>query len=178
MKNNPSFFIGERRPVEMVSWEDAQVFSQKLNKLTGKAYRLPTEAEWEYAACGGRKNRGCTFAGSSKLREVGWYEGNSHGETKAVGMKNPNELGIYDMSGNIWEWCQDWFDEAFYEKCASVGVSENPQGVTEGDSRLLRGGSWYSSLQFCRCSCRSKKGPNDRSQDTGFRLVLPLHFTL
>ena len=113
LKDYPSFFNGDSRPVERVSWEDTQVFIKKLNELTGRAYRLPTEAEWEYAARGGRQSKGYKYAGSNKLKEVGWYWENTHFETKAVGLKYPNELGIYDMSGNVREWCQDWFSNEY-----------------------------------------------------------------
>ena len=113
----PSFFTGDQRPVEQVSWDDVQVFLRKLNDLTKAsrpkehAYRLPTDAEWEYAARGGNKSQGYKYAGSNKLQEVGWFSDNSHSETKPVGLNDPNELGIYDMTGNLWEWCEDvWHD--------------------------------------------------------------------
>lgn len=172
MKGNPSF-SGDSRPVENVSWEDSQAFIKKLNELTGKAYRLPTEAEWEYAARGGNQSCGYNHAGSNKLKEVGWYEENSHLETKAVGLKYPNELGIYDMSGNVWEWCQDWMSEEYYEECHKQGVVENPQGPAEGVYRVVRGGAWYLIPWYCRCSDRFIGTPEYRGNGIGFRLVLP-----
>ena len=105
MGDNPSSFKGTDRPVEKVSWNDAQVFVEKLNVQTGKQYRLPTEAEWEYAARGGKRSMGFLYAGSDKLKEVGWYDANSGNETHPVGQLLGNELGIYDLSGNVWEWC-------------------------------------------------------------------------
>ncbi|MCB9304020.1 MAG: formylglycine-generating enzyme family protein [Lewinellaceae bacterium] len=173
MKDNPSFFNGDTRPVESVSWEDVQVFIKKLNEHTGKPYRLPTEAEWEYAARGGQQNWGCTFAGSDKLKEVGWYDENSHSETKAVGLKKPNELGLYDMSGNVFEWCQDWVSDDYHEQCHKQGVVENPQGPAKGSDRVLRGGSWLFNARDCRCPHRILVNPEFRGYDTGFRLVLP-----
>ena len=173
MKDNPSFFTGDTRPVEMVSWEDTQAFLQKLNKQTGKAYRLPTEAEWEYAARGGQQGKGYKYAGSNKLKEVGWYDENSHVETKAVGLKYPNELGLFDMSGNVLEWCQDWHDWDYYKECEKQGIVENPLGPAEGSDRVLRGGSWDHDARLCRCTYRYHSSPEHRSYRLGFRLVLP-----
>ena len=183
MKDNPSFFTGDSRPVEMVYWEDAQAFVQKLNELTGKVYRLPTEAEWEYAARGGvqvrmdaarggDQSRGYKYAGSNKLKEVGWYGDNSHVETKAVGLKYPNELGLYDMSGNVWEWVEDqWHDN--YEGAPGDGSAwvDKVEGI---DHRVLRGGSWSNYPQYCRCTSRNFIMPESRYAIIGFRLVLPL----
>ena len=109
MGNNPSEFKGDNLPVEQVSWKDCQKFLSKLNRITGKMFRLPTEAEWEYAARGGNKSRGYQYSGSNNLLDVAWYDDNSGRKTHAVGTKQPNELGIYDMSGNVCEWCQDWY---------------------------------------------------------------------
>ncbi|MCB9297234.1 MAG: formylglycine-generating enzyme family protein [Lewinellaceae bacterium] len=178
MNENPSFFNGYSRPVERVSWEDAQAFIQKLNGFTGRSYRLPTEAEWEYAARGGRQSKGYKYAGSNKLREVGWHWENAHFETKAVGLKYPNELGLYDMSGNVLEWCQDWYSGDYYEECDKRGIVENPRGPAKGLARVLRGGAWYGDPRLCRCTFRFYGAPRFRAGDIGFRLVLPLQFTL
>ena len=109
MGSNPSYFKGKKLPVEKVSWDNCQKFIRKLNKLTGKQFRLPTEAEWEYASRGGSMSRGYKYAGGNDLGSVAWYDGNSDNKTHEVGKKQPNELGLYDMSGNVWEWCQDWY---------------------------------------------------------------------
>ena len=170
-ENNPSFFQGNKRPVESVSWEDTQVFIKKLNELTGKGYRLLTEAEWEYAARGGNRGRGYKYAGGNKLKEVGWYEENSHGETKAVGQKKPNELGLYDMSGNVREWVEDHW-HADYQGAPTDGSAwvDREQGVV----RVSRGGSWTSGARRCRVSYRSYNIPTLRSILVGFRLGLSL----
>ena len=172
--NNPSFLKADNRPVEQVNWEDIHVFIHKLNELTGKNYRLPTEAEWEYAARGGAKSEGYNYAGSNKLKEVGWYKENSHGETKEVGLKYPNELGIYDMSGNVWEWCRDWYNISYYEECYKQKKVVNPTGPIEGAGKILRGGSWNRPPHYCRCTCRIAVDPRGSSRDNGFRLVLPI----
>lgn len=182
MGNNPSRFQSEpttdgisgQRPVEQVSWHNAQAFTRKLNELTGKNYRLPTEAEWEYAARGGHKNTGrrYLYAGSDKLKEVGWYGDISHGETKPVGQKDPNELGLFDMSGNVYELCQDWYGDQYYKECNNKDMVENPNGPRSGQSIIIRGGSWFYSLKDCRNSSRDNLDQRMMSLYVGFRLVL------
>ena len=169
MGNNPSHFKGDSRPVEQVSWEDCQAFIKKLNQLTNKCYRLPTEAEWEYAACGGNKSRGYTYSGSNNLDEVGWYDENSGDKTHAVGQKKPNELGLYDMSGNVYEWCNDWYGGDYYGQ----SPTSNPQGPSSGSDRVCRGGSWGDGgAWLCRSTDRFNcLTPSNRYSDLGFRLV-------
>ena len=152
-EKNESFFKGKNRPVESVSWEDINArFLPALNEITlgnrpaGTIYQLPSEAQWEYAARGGGRNAGFPYSGSSKLDDVGWNIENSHNETKPVGLKLPNELGLYDMSGNVWEWCRDWYGSDYYKKCEQKGVVKDPAGPTKGDIRALRGGSWYYKI--------------------------------
>ena len=166
MGSNPSYFKGDNLPVEQVSWNDCQEFLSKLNRITGKTFRLPTEAEWEYAARGGKKSRGCQYSGSNNLSDVAWYWDNSGSKTHAVGSKQSNELGIYDMSGNVWEWCQDWHGR--YSKSSQT----NPTGATSGSGRVSRGGCWIGDAGLCRSSYRSDDAPDDRNSDFGFRLVL------
>ncbi len=167
MGNNPSRFKGDDRPVECVSWVDCQTFVKKLNGLTGKKFRLPTEAEWEYAARGGKKSKGYKYSGSNNLNEVAWYDGNSGSQTHPVGTKKPNELGVYDMSGNVWEWCNDW-DGAY-----SPTAANNPVGPSSGSYRVIRGGGWDFDAGSCRVSCRLRSYPVDWCECIGFRLVLP-----
>ena len=167
MGNNPSYFKGDNLPVEQVSWKDVQKFIRKLNQLTGKSYRLPTEAEWEYAARGGSNSRGYKYSGSNNIGSVAWYDGNSGNTTHAVGTKSPNELGIYDMSGNVWEWCQDWYSSNYY----SNSPQRNPQGPTSGSYRVYRGGNWSRSAKSCRVSTRDIN-PVFRYYGLGFRLAL------
>ena len=173
MGTNPSYFQGDDLPVEMVSWDDAQEFIAKLNELTGKKYRLATEAEWEFAARGGNKSKGYKYSGSNDINEVAWYGfysgGGTSGETtNPVGTKKANELGIYDMSGNVWEWCNDWY--ALYTDEAQT----NPQGPNEGSNRVIRGGSWNSAAQSCRVSTRRNAHPSYRDDRLGFRVALSL----
>ena len=165
MGNNPSYFKGDNLPVEMVGWDDCQEFLSKLNSITGKTFRLPTEAEWEYAARGGNKSRGYQYSGSNNLSDVAWYEDNCGEKTHAVGTKQPNELGIYDMSGNVWEWCQDWFGEY------SSSSQTNPTGANSGSGRVRRGGCWGTWV--CCSSSRGVLEPNDRYDFLGLRVVLP-----
>ena len=167
MDNNPSYFKGDDLPVEMVSWDDCQEFISKLNIITGKTFRLPTEAEWEYAARGGNKSRGYQYSGSNNLSDVAWYEDNSGKKTHTVGSKQSNELGIYDMSGNVWEWCQDWLTP--YSSSSQV----NPTGANSGPGRVYRGGSWTNNaVKYCSSSCRISLSPDDYGSCIGLRLAL------
>ena len=168
MGSNPSEFKGPKLPVENVSWDDCQTFIGKLNAQTGKTFRLPTEAEWEYAARGGKKSKGYTYSGSNTIGNVAWYDGNSGETTHEVGTKQANELGIYDMTGNVWEWCQDWYGETYYENNSTT----DPQGPVSGTSRVLRGGCWWRGARFCRVAYRYGDSPGSRDDDLGFRLAL------
>jgi len=167
MGSNPSWFKGDGHlPVEQVSWDDAQEFIVKLNRLTGKVFRLPTEAEWEYAARGGKKSRGYKYSGSNSIDEVACYmDGSVHG-TRVVKGKKANELGLYDMSGNVWEWCNDWYGDYSSE------AQDNPQGSKIGPGRVSRGGSCYNNAKGCRVSIRNGSTPSSRINRLGFRVVL------
>lgn len=166
MGNNPSYFIGDSLPVENVNWDDCQEFIGKLNVLTGKTFRLPTEAEWEYAARAGSKSRGYKYSGSDILQNVAWYSDNSDSATHFVRMKSPNELGLYDMSGNVWEWCADWYGS--YSSAPQI----NPSGPSSGDFRVLRGGSWTVFAKNCQLSHRYCSSSYSRHFNYGFRLAL------
>ena len=165
MGKNPSNWKGDKLPVESVSWNDVQEFITKLNQKTGANFRLPTEAEWEYAARGGNKSRGYKYSGSNAIGNVAWYWDNADKKTHQVGTKSPNELGIYDMSGNVWEWCQDWYGSY------SSGSQTNPTGPSSGSYRVLRGGSWAYYAGNCRVSLRRSGIPNIRLSYSGFRLA-------
>jgi formylglycine-generating enzyme required for sulfatase activity len=167
MGSNPSKFKGDDLPVEMVSWNDVQKFIEAVNQKTGKKYRLPTEAEWEYAARGGNKSKGNKYSGGNNIDDVAWYGGNSGSRTQAVGTKSANELGIYDMSGNVWEWVSDWYGEY------SSSAQTNPAGPSSGSGRVDRGGGWNYSAGRCRVSARDGDHPGNRYGNIGFRLVLP-----
>lgn len=164
MGGNPSRRIGDNLPVEQVSWNDCQVFIQKLNQLTGKQFRLPTEAEWEYAARGGRKSRGYKYAGGNNIGSVAWYDDNSGNEMHPVATKQANELGIYDMSGNVWEWCSDWYGDY------TSSSQSDPQGPSSGSDRVGRGGGYGSIAGVCRVSCRNIYAPGCRFDFLGLRL--------
>ena len=166
MGNNPSNFKGVKLPVEKVSWNDCQTFITKLNQLTGKQFRLPTEAEWEFAARGGNSSKGYKYAGSDNIGDVAWYTSNSGSKTHDVATKTAKELGIYDMSGNVWEWCQDRYSSSYY----SSSVINNPTGPDSGSYRVHRGGGWGRTAGSCRVSYRH----NDSLpySQLGFRLAL------
>ena len=166
MGNNPSNLKGDNLPVEQVNWDDCQEFLSKLNSITSKTFRLPTEAEWEYAARGGNKSRGYQYSGSNNLSDVAWYGDNRGSKTHPVGSKQANELGIYNMAGNVCEWCQDRFGK--YISSSQV----NPTGANRGSYRVIRGGCWGYSAGICRSSCRSFSPPDHRGSGLGLRLVL------
>ncbi|MDD6783952.1 MAG: SUMF1/EgtB/PvdO family nonheme iron enzyme [Prevotellaceae bacterium] len=160
--------IGDAYPAYYVSWNDCQEFITKLNALTGKNFRLPTEAEWEYAARGGNKSKDYQYSGSNTIDDVAWYTSNSGSKVHPVKTKQPNELGIYDMSGNVEEWCQDWYSLSYY----SVSDTNNPKGPSTGSKRVMRGGGWFRSTRPCRSAYRSGVTPDSRGSINGFRLVL------
>ena len=166
MDENPSNLKGDNLPVEEVSWDDCQTFITRLNSLSGRKYRLPTEAEWEYAARGGNRSRGYKYSGSNVLSGVAWYKDNSGGKTHPVGTKSPNELGLYDMSGNVYEWCSDRYGTY------SSSSQTNPAGSSDGSSRLFRGGSWNSVPRHCRSSFRYDNTPEASGYTFGLRLAL------
>ena len=168
-KKDPSSSLrgtGSDYPMYYVSWEEAMAFCRELSRQTGKTYTLPTEAQWEYAARGGSQPDGSKYSGSYSVDAVAWYDGNSNSSTHPVGTKRPNALGLYDMSGNVWEWCLDWYgDYRDYD-------TENPTGASSGSYRVLRGGSWYDVARSCRISNRNYNSPGNRYNHNGFRVVL------
>ncbi len=175
MCSNPSYFQGDlNRPVEKVSWNDCQTFITKLNEMTGRTFRLPTEAEWEYAARGGNRSQGYKYAGSNDIGDVAWYRDNSYAVgysspdygTHTVATKAPNELGLYDMSGNVWEWVNDWYSSYSSE------AQTNPTGPASGSYRVSRGGSWHDDARFCRVWSRDHYGPTYTDYVRGLRLAL------
>jgi formylglycine-generating enzyme required for sulfatase activity len=163
MGSNPSFWKGDSLPVERVSWVEVQAFLHKLNAKTGMRFRLPTEAEWEYAARGGLKSRGTKYSGSSNVDEVGWHVANSGNQTHPVAQKKPNELGLYDMSGNVYEWCSDWYGNA--------SVSSGTPWPTSGLYRVYRGGSWGDYDTSLRTTHRNSYKPDLKRSYTGFRIA-------
>ncbi len=166
LEDSLNFSVGGKVPVIMVSWDDCQAFIRKLNAMTGKQFRLPTEAEWEYAARGGNQSKHYKYAGSNDIGSVAWYDGNSGSETHPVGQKQSNELGLYDMTGNVWEWCQDWNGDY------SSSAQTNPTGSGSGSYRVSRGGSWRYFASGCRVSYRNSDMPDYRECDLGLRLAL------
>jgi formylglycine-generating enzyme required for sulfatase activity len=166
---------GDDYPMYYISWIDCQMFVRRLSQLTGREFRLPTEAEWEYAARGGNRSQGYRYAGGNDLNEVAWYEDNSDEKIHPVAQKLPNELGVYDMCGNVWEHCNDWYDNKYYYN----SPEHNPQGAESGnaygDSCVLRGGSWNSPMMSCRVSFRTySEADCRRSLGHGMRLCFSL----
>ena len=168
MGENPSDFPTLDRPVENVSWDDIQLYLDKLYIKTGMPYRLPTEAEWEYAAKGGQLSKGYKFSGADTIYDAAWIDGNSGKTSHKVGEKRANELGLYDMTGNVWEWCQDIYAEDFYKK----SPAQNPHGPKVGTEYILRGGSWINAEFNCRMTERLSSEPTERFSNYGFRVVL------
>ena len=167
MGSNPSCFEGVYLPVEKVSWYDCQEFIDKLNQKTGRRFALPTEAQWEFAARGGNKSQGYEYSGSNNIDDVAWYLDNCSDKTHPVGTKMANELGLYDMTGNVWEWCSDWYGHY------SSSSQTDPTGPSTGSYRVLRGGSWwYYDARSCRSTFRDFGDPDYRLSHRGFRLVL------
>lgn len=167
MGKNPSYFKkGGKYPVEQVSWYDTQSFISALNSKTGKTFRLPTEAEWEYAARSGGENQ--VYSGGASIDNLAWFVDNSGAIPHEVGTKSPNGLGIYDMSGNMWEWCQDWYYKNYYANSST----NNPSGPSSGLRRVYRGGSWFEKAGICRSTFRYRNHPSRTIMSVGFRLVL------
>ena len=166
MGSNPSYFEGDNKPVERVSWNDCQKFISKLNAATGKKFRLPTEAEWEFAARGGNYSNRYQYSGSNNIGDVAWYLDNSNWTTYDVATKQSNELGLYDMSGNVFEWCSDWYGEY------GINAQHDPKGPSSGSCRVYRGGSWNYGAECCRSSCRDYHYPGYRYDNLGLRLAL------
>lgn len=166
MGGNPSNWKGDNLPVENVSYDDCLEFIRKLNDRTGRTFRLPTEAEWEYAARGGSKSRGYKYSGSNMPGDVAWYIDNSDDKTHPVAQKRANELGLYDMSGNVWEWCYDWYGDY------SSSSQNNPTGPSTGSHRVFRGGGWDGYVRDCHMSTRSYYVPSSSDSGMGLRLVL------
>lgn len=175
MGENPSYFqaggyaagVGDSLPVERVSWTAAQQFCTLLSQMTGRRFRLPTEAEWEYAARGGAKGQTFSYSGSNKADEVAWYKGNSQLTPHEVGSKQPNALGLFDMSGNVWEWCYDYYDKDYYKK----SPEDNPDGPSKGSDRVYRGGCWTSGFDDLRMTSRHSFSQNKEYGMIGIRLA-------
>ncbi|MDX2034891.1 MAG: formylglycine-generating enzyme family protein [Blastocatellia bacterium] len=165
--NNPSRFQGDDLPVERVSWDDVQEFLKKL----GNGFRLPTAAEWEYAARGGTTTAYSFGDDALQLGEYAWFSDNSQGKTHPVGKKRPNPFGLYDVHGNVWEWCSDWYGRDYYKECNKQGVIIDPQGPNSGSSRVARGGGWIILAVLCRSADRGGDSPGRRIGNLGFRLV-------
>jgi formylglycine-generating enzyme required for sulfatase activity len=168
MGKNPSNFKGAKNPMEQVSWNGAVDFCRKASQKTGKDFRLPTEAEWEYACRTGSTTRFCFGDSDSGLDEYAWYTANSGSKTHPAGEKKANEWGLYDMHGNVWEWCGDWYADKY-----STGSAKNPAGASLGSNRVYRGGGWNGLAGGCRCADRVGDPPDRSGDDLGFRAVVP-----
>lgn len=167
-KWSSDYGVGSAYPAYLISYNDVADFITKLNQKTGQKFRMPTEAEWEYAARGGSQSKGYLYSGSNNIEDVAWYTTNSGSKTHPVKTKSPNELGLYDMSGNVRERCADWYDKTYY----SVTPTDDPTGPASGSYRVSRGGGWYDSATYCRSAARGINFPGDGSNDLGVRLAL------
>lgn len=168
-EKTPAWGWQDKHPMVYVTYNDAVAYCNWLGEEYGGDWRLPTEAEWEYAARGGNKKERYTYSGGNDLDRVGWYADNAGGQTNSVGRKSPNGLGIYDLSGNVYEWCRDWYDQDYYFN----SPQSNPRGSTSGSFRIVRGGSWNNSAASCRVAIRTDFLPSASYKITGFRVVLP-----
>ncbi len=165
--NNSDYKACTECPIDNVSWKDAQEFIRRLNLMSGKHYTLPTEAEWEFAAKGGGGNKSYIFSGSDNIEVVAWHAGNSERRPHVVGEKAPNQLGLYDMTGNMWEWCQDKYGRFYYEE----NIKYSPEGPKDGVGRVRRGGSWFTSAKNCRNSSRSHVNEDYKDNSVTIRLA-------
>jgi formylglycine-generating enzyme len=168
MPTAPKWGWNDKHPIVNISWADADAYCTWLAKKTGKKYRLPTEAEWEFAARGGKKSKSTKYAGSAKIDDVAWYDKNATQQTQPIGTKTPNELGIYDMTGNVWEWCSDWFLHDYYAKSPEA----NPQGPVKGNLRVQRSGSWINYFEDNRITVRIGNLPTEKDGFFGFRVAM------
>jgi formylglycine-generating enzyme required for sulfatase activity len=166
MPDAPEWGWNDKHPMVKVNYNDAVAYCNWLGEEFGGDWRLPTEAQWEFAARGGNNSKGYTYSGGNDLDEVAWYADNAGGKTQSVGRKKPNELGIYDMSGNVWEWCKDWYGDY------SSSAQNNPKGPASGSYRVLRGGSWGNAASYCRVAHRGYGSPAGRGVGNGFRVLL------
>ena len=169
-KNFGTSCVGDNYPIYYIDREQMTTFCMELSRLTGKKYRLPTEAEWEYAARGGKESKGYVYSGSNDVGEVAWYKSNANTLVHPVGRKKSNELGIYDMSGNMWEWCSDWYDGYYYAN----SPTHIPKGAEDGEYHVLRGGSWAFGAESCRITDRDCQYPTAIATNFGFRVVREL----
>jgi formylglycine-generating enzyme len=168
MPDPPTWDWIDNHPIVNITWQDAMDYCNWLSGQKGEKYRLPTEAEWEYAARGGQLSKGTKYSGGAALDVLGWFSTNSYARTQPVAQKQPNELGIYDMSGNAWEWCQDWYSEYYYAK----SPKDNPTGPQNGARHVMRGGSWFSAADNCKVTHRITFAPADRYSNYGFRVAI------
>ncbi len=171
MGSNPSSFKGDDRPVENVSWDDVDEFIKRLNQKTGLQFRLPTEAEWEYAARADSTTEFSFGDDEKQLGDYAWFGENSGNTTHPVGQKKPNDFGLFDMHGNVWEWCSDWYSDSYYAECQRQGTVADPPGPSTGSYRVDRGGGWSHVAVYCRSAYRGDDAPGSRGADLGFRLV-------
>jgi formylglycine-generating enzyme len=168
MPKPPTWGWNDKHPIVNVSWDDAAAYCDWLSKKTSKKYRLPTEAEWEFAAKGGKKSKKTPYAGSAKIEDVAWYDKNSKNQTQPVGTKIANELGLYDMTGNVWEWCSDWYQMEYYSKSPEA----NPQGASKGTQRVQRSGSWINEVAYNKITGRISNAPSEKDKFFGFRVAM------